>query len=348
MAKLQEHCQLLQDSLHNSIPTVSFTVANSTQSRPATSRATGSGLPPSHGGSRQNRPTSSGIPYEAEGTLKLNHLSKPGRSLSSLVGQKTGEYGDNFHGLSSRSTSEVASVSTPVPNVTDSDKIHVSFQANTSRQNGVSVSTQTIETAFALCARCSETQNCLVSIADRVSVVCSRHTQETEPALAATDWGRLAKVGGLELGEWERALHEDLSTFDGYCCKLEDSCARLALEIDTQKEVIESLQSESSVLTSQINSLRTDSEELRQRSEASLARSKEESTRQQRELQLAVGQLEARNGELAGKLSAVREQEAHLRSCVAQLGRSLTHGADIYTVHSNRAAFVEFCNKACE
>ena len=335
MVKLQEHCQLLQDSLHNSIPTVGFTAPSSSQSRPATSHTTSSGLPPLHAVCEQNRPTSSRVPYEAEGTLRLNHLSKTGRSLSSLVDQKTGEYGDRFLGLSNRSTSECASASTLALNVeelADSDKI-----SNTSRRNGVSVSTQTTETAFALCARCSETQNCLVSIADRVSAVCSRHAREKKPSLAATDWASLARVGGLEIGEWERALHDDLSTIDGYCCKLEESCTRLALQIDTQKETIESLHSEARVLTSQINSLRADWEDLRLRSEASLARSKEESARQQRELQLAVRQLEARNGELAEKLSAVREQEKHLRSRVTQLGMSANHSIS-YNMYN-----LEFC-----
>ena len=203
MVKLQEHCQLLQDTLHNSIPPVSFTAGpNSSQSRPATSCSNGL---PSLGGGRMNRPTSSSVPYEADATLRLNRLSRTGRSLSSLMSQKTGEASDSLRGLSSRSTGEVVSMSTPVPEILlPANSCGMSFQANSvhlSRQKGVSVSTQTTETAFALCARCSETQNCLVSIADRVSAVCSRHTQ-LKPALAATDWESLAKVGGLELGEW--------------------------------------------------------------------------------------------------------------------------------------------------
>ena len=183
---------------------------------------------------------------------------------------------------------------------------------------GVSTWTQTTETAFALCARCSDTQDCLVSIAASISDLCSKHRLCS--ALASTDWRDLARVGGLELSTWEGAFRKDVDSIEGYCSQLEARADKLACESDAHREETARIEAESTSLRSQIHSLQSAMHEIRQKNECSLAQSKETFASQLRILEEANSREEMRNARLSEKLNGTQKQVTHFRALVAQLG----------------------------
>ena len=115
------------------------------------------------------------------------------------------------------------------------------------------MSTQTTDTAFALCARCSQTQDTLIGAAGSVSRLC--HEEGLVAELAKVDWEALAKVGGMELGKWNGNLKSDLCSIGEHCCRLKQSVAELGLERDAHKKTVGQLESEIQQLSNQLDAL---------------------------------------------------------------------------------------------
>ena len=115
------------------------------------------------------------------------------------------------------------------------------------------MSTQTTDTAFALCVRCSQTQETLVSVASSVSLLC--HEEGVTSNLAKVDWEALAKVGGMELGKWNGNLKTDLCSIGEHCCRLKETIAELELERDAHKKTVGQLESEIQQLSQQMDTL---------------------------------------------------------------------------------------------
>lgn len=183
-----------------------------------------------------------------------------------------------------------------------------------------STSTQTTETAFALCARCSETQDTLVSIAASVSSICSKHRLGS--ALADTDWRALANVGGLELTHWEGAFRNDLNSIEDYCCQLKGRADRLASESNMHREATARIELESKSLSSQIHSLQSAICEIQQRNDRTLAESREMFAAHLKQLEEANSKEELRNARLREELSGTQQQVTHLRALMAELGKN--------------------------
>lgn len=289
ITKLEQDCQQLREALRNSTPTTS---------RPTTT-----------GPSPHSRPMASAVPYEAEATLRMNRLS---RSVCSLRNDGHTEQGV----VTSASLSAVSSI--PI----GEERCKVDKSSNSMLHHrpppGVSVSTQTTDTAFALCARCAETHTSLVSIAASLSGLCSKH--QLVSTLATTDWETLASVGGLELNKWEGALERDLASVDSYCDNLANRIESLSSELAIERETIGKLEEESKLLSSQIDSLQESIEQMQRRSESSLSQSRETFAAQLRRLEVANRKQEGRSRRLAEELNAAQKQEAHLRALVAELG----------------------------
>ena len=115
------------------------------------------------------------------------------------------------------------------------------------------MSTQTTDTAFALCARCSQTQKTLIRVASSVSVLC--HEEGLASGLAKVDWEALAKIGGMELGKWNGNLNTDLCSIGEHCCRLKQMVVELELEQDAYKQTVGQLESEIQQLSNQMDTL---------------------------------------------------------------------------------------------
>lgn len=303
---LREDCKQLQGALYSSTPIISFAQNNSNTSRPSTT---------SNIQAVPNRPTSGIIPYEAEGTLRMNRLTmaNTSRSLSSLRNEDPRDSSSRIGINRSMLTSTPIKEESPKSTIQSGAREGLKCGAT-----GVSTWTQTTETAFALCARCSDTQDCLVSIAASISDLCSKHRLCS--ALASTDWRDLARVGGLELSTWEGAFRKDVDSIEGYCSQLEARADKLACESDAHREETARIEAESTSLRSQIHSLQSAMHEIQQKNECSLAQSRKTFASQLRILEEANSREEMRNARLSEKLNGTQKQVTHFRALVAQLG----------------------------
>ena len=121
-------------------------------------------------------------------------------------------------------------------------------------QEMISVWTQTTDTAFALCARCSATQQTLADAAHLVTSMCEKHKLESN--FSSCDWVALAKLGGMELSKWTKALQKSLEALDKNTCHLQDKIEGLASERDLLQEIVQESQALKSQMTDQVNSLK--------------------------------------------------------------------------------------------
>ena len=216
VSSLQDNVRQLQDTLHNRVPTVSF----------------------------------SSSPLSGQHSLETLQLSSANNSM--LQGSSRG------NALTQRSEESTQHWSTTTDNSSgDGEKQTSGGEAVFVSKGFVletrSVHTQTTETAFALCVRCSDTQNTLVDIAQSVSAICSKHNQRS--SLSETDWESLAKVEGLDIKKWSTCFESDLNCFDSYTCCLKETGEELMREQSNDREVIGKLKSEIDTLSSQIDSL---------------------------------------------------------------------------------------------
>ena len=115
------------------------------------------------------------------------------------------------------------------------------------------VSTQTNDTVFALCIRCSQSQDTLISVASSVSALC--HEQGLTSRLAKVDWEGLAKIGGIELGNWNGNLNSDLCSIGEHCCELHENITELELGREAHKRTVGQLEGEIELLSSQMDTL---------------------------------------------------------------------------------------------
>lgn len=140
--------------------------------------------------------------------------------------------------------SPLTSTSSPLP---DSTHHHLPTHQK------ASVSTQTMDTAFALCIRCSETQDTLIDVADSMSTLCQEQGQQS--SMAKTDWRALAKVDGMDVGLWRKSLKMDLGCVGDYCSQLRATIGELEKERDSHKMTVGRLESEIEQLSRQMDSL---------------------------------------------------------------------------------------------
>ena len=139
--------------------------------------------------------------------------------------------------------STVASTSSPLP-----DPSH-----HLPTNHKVSVSTQTTETAFALCIRCSETQDTFIDVADSMASLCRE--QELQSSLAGTDWKALAEVDGLDISLWRKHWKTDICCISEHCSRLRGTIGELERERDTHKMMVGKLESEIEQLSCQMDRL---------------------------------------------------------------------------------------------
>lgn len=118
----------------------------------------------------------------------------------------------------------------------------------------VDVSTQTTDTAFALCAQCSATQLGLVESAQLMAELCERHGLQS--SFSSCDWSALEKVGGLEVGKWCQAVEIDVGALDKAICSLSERVKALSLERDELCENVHQLEVNSLALNSQLEALK--------------------------------------------------------------------------------------------
>ena len=188
------------------------------------------------------------------------------------------------------------------------------------RPQQATVACQTLDTAFATCAKCFDLQHCLASASSLVAHLCRASGGSDSPALAATDWKTLAAVGGLSPSKWEAALGKDLACVEEYCTFAEQTCVKLSTDLNTRDERILHMEAEVCALTTQVGALRARVEEMRVEGDTALAGSKADFEAQLRQVEEVRGREEERAAVLAAELDGARLTEEQLRAHMSQLG----------------------------
>lgn len=116
---------------------------------------------------------------------------------------------------------------------------------------------QTTDTAFALCAQCTETQSALVDSAKLISILSDRNLLKSK--FSSCDWDTLMKIGRLDVANWYEALQTDVAALDERSCLLMKSIEDLNLERDQLEESSQGFISEIQALEMQLGSLKVSS-----------------------------------------------------------------------------------------
>jgi hypothetical protein len=141
----------------------------------------------------------------------------------------------------------------------DKNNSGVSELVSTSKLAGFTdACVQTTDTAFALCAQCTEIQFTLVDSAQLVSRLCDRNMIESR--FSCYDWNTLLNVGRLDIGSWFEALQTDSAALDERCCVLMRSVENLNLERDKLEESSQIFINRIQALEKELNSLKVCSE----------------------------------------------------------------------------------------
>ncbi len=111
------------------------------------------------------------------------------------------------------------------------------LEASTSLPEVVDVCIQTTDTAFALCAQCTDTQLAMVDSAHRIARLCKRN--KLESTFSSYDWDALLKIGRLDVTNWHTALQADASALDENSCILLKHIEELNMEVNMERDKLE-------------------------------------------------------------------------------------------------------------
>lgn len=182
-----------------------------------------------------------------------------------------------------------------------------------------SVACQTVDTAFATCAKCYDLQHSLVNASSLVEHLCKASGTSTS-AMATTDWKSLAALGGLSPSKWEAALVRDLATVEDYCTFAEQTCQKLSEDLSAREQRIVAMEADVKVLSAQVNTLQANVEDMKVKGDLALTKSREGFEVQLKEAEQAKEEEKKRVALLTSELESARLQVAQLKIHISQLG----------------------------
>lgn len=181
-----------------------------------------------------------------------------------------------------------------------------------------SVSTQTLETSFALCIQCSATQATLTSVAGKIAAF---NKELRLPAqMSETDWSCEVESGGLEVERWEEALTTDLAAIGSHCRTLVNRTEQLQGELSQQKQLESELQLKLSQLTSEMELIQLSIVDIEKRHAEELSRCQESVSRQLKELAAAHSLLRERSSQLEEELNTAQQEKTEQKLLLSEIG----------------------------
>ena len=244
--------------------------------------------------------TCSVVPYEARSTLKLSRIHS--------------------------SQSDRQSVSTDEPKAIPLTSAVQSPQPATNRDQTepkcATVSTQTAETTFAMCVRCSSTLRSLTLAAGRLQDLCvSLHLPSR---LSKTDWEREAESGTLDPGKWGEEVETDIEAIERVSRAKEEELASLRESLAEQSSQGKMLNSQLSHLSLQLNSLQERSAESERSHVRQLSSCREAGSAQLREMEAAWIGVQGQRNRLEEQLARVQNERDKLKISSTEIGQSIS------------------------
>ena len=178
--------------------------------------------------------------------------------------------------------------------------------------NCTTVSTQTAETAFAMCVRCSSTLKTLTSTAGKLQELC--HCVHVPSQLSDTDWAREAETGSLDPGKWAEGVESDLET-------IRTNFQTKDKELADQKSREEELESKLSQMLLEVNELRERAAERERNHVKELASCREAGSAQLREAERAWRSVQEHRDRLENQLAFVKLERDKLLASSADIGQ---------------------------
>lgn len=259
------------------------------------------------------------VPYEAKGTLKINTLiTSQSVQLPALESQQS---------VRASHSSPVISTSIALPPAPRSCAATIPAPTYTS------VSTQTTETMFALCMRCSATQSTLISTATKLVEFC--HSLELASQTSEINWSSEVERGSLDPARWGREVQKDFENIKNHCKILTDEAECLKRKLNQRKEMEEDLHLKLSQLIAEKKSLQQIVAESKERHMQELFICRESAAGKMKEIREVQTLIERKNSNLKEELNLVKQEKAKLRALLATISESLatTQHAIIYNVH---------------
>ena len=182
------------------------------------------------------------------------------------------------------------------------------------------VSTQTAETAFAMCVRCSSTLSALSSAGARVQEFC--FSLELPSQLSVTDWEREAQSGSLDPGKWLEKVESDMETIKKACWGKLDELSSLRESLCNQQSREDTLQSQLSQLSQRIRDMEERAVERERDHSRELVSCQERGSVQLREMEVAQRRILEQRGRLEKQLVLVKKERDKLISSSAEIGQS--------------------------
>lgn len=252
------------------------------------------------------------VPYEARSSLKINRLQ------SSQSCRQPSYNNEQSQPLAASTSYPCLSHSTdPHFNIVSSAAHSLTTGVKT-QPKCTTVSTQTAETAFALCVRCSSTQNVLVLAAGRLTELCC--SLQLPSVMVETDWKSEAEMGALEPGRWGKMMASDLATIKSHSLGQGKELEALKDQLAQQESL---LQSEISQLSSQCELLQGSITESKLNYARKLAECHESASAQLSEIEAARKMAQEHSDKLEAQLTCTQKEKAELRASLADVGELL-------------------------
>lgn len=182
------------------------------------------------------------------------------------------------------------------------------------------MSTQTAETAFALCVRCASSQTALASAAETLKELC--FCLQLPSLMAETDWNSEAETGILEPKKWGTSMTADLARIKTYSLAQQRELETLKDEVAQQKSLYEYLQSKTAQLSVQCEILERTVAESKRDHMKELAICHESASARLSEMKAAQEMIQECSNRLEEELSSVQQEKAKLRASLDDMGES--------------------------
>ena len=181
------------------------------------------------------------------------------------------------------------------------------------------VSTQTAETSFAMCVRCSYTLKTLTSTAGKLQELCQ--SLHLSSRLSDSNWDMEAEVGTLDPGRWSEAVGSDLDAIRRAYETKEEELVSLTDTLVQQKCREEKLQSKLNHVSLQMSDLQDKAAESERNHAMELASCREAGSVGLREVEGALRSVQEHRDTLEDQLTSVKMERDKLIASSADIGQ---------------------------
>lgn len=244
------------------------------------------------------------VPYEARNSLRINRIqsSQSDRHLLHNTSQQSHLLPQIKHIISTQCL--------PDQQLTNNDQTLLNYST---------VSTQTTETSFALCVRCSSTLSAMTSAANRLNELCS--SLQLSSVMADTDWKTEAELGTLEPERWVHEMDVDLDNIRAWSVEQLKELRSLKEMLVEKQSQEDKLKSTTSHLSTQLKRMEENIAENKKIHTQELILCRDDGAARFREMEVAQEKLQVYSEKLEEQLTQAQKEKDRLTVSSADIGK---------------------------